>query len=146
MSDRDEIMELMTHYAWTGDTKQFELFHEVFTEDFVATYEGFSQPINGFDELVRFSRFAVDPLDGTQHIFSNFKIEIAGDDAQFRIYSQAAHMKDGKTLFVAGNYHLAARRTPVGWRLYSLRFAPMWTSGDTSLLDHLTALAAEPLA
>jgi 3-phenylpropionate/cinnamic acid dioxygenase small subunit len=141
MSARDEIMELMSEYAWTGDHKQFDRFHEVFAEDFQAEYEGFSAPIDGLDEQIRFARMAVDPLDGTQHIFTNFKIEIDGDNARFRLYTQAAHMKDGETLFVAGNYHMEARKTPKGWRLTKLRFVPMWSTGDASMLGHLTASA-----
>jgi hypothetical protein len=137
-SARDEIVELMTHYAWTGDMKLYDQFHEVFAPDFVGQYEGFSQPIDGLDEQLRFAHVACDPLDGTQHIFSNFKIEIDGDDAQFRVYSQATHMKDGATFFVGGCYHIRARRTAAGWRIYRLNLKPMWSSGDASVLAHLT--------
>jgi 3-phenylpropionate/cinnamic acid dioxygenase small subunit len=160
-TDREEIIDLMTHYAWVTDTKSYDQFDEVFAPDIVnrptrhprrhphdgslaivAAQGPDLEAVHGITALQEFARKAIEPLDATQHLFSNFHLDIDGDDARWRNYAQAAHVKnnepDGPLFIVALTYYMRARRTAEGWRITDRRTEVMWTSGNPAVLAHLT--------
>jgi hypothetical protein len=142
-TDRDAIIDLMTLYAWQTDSKSYETFERVFAPDVECSYEGFSEPIVGLDAIREFAHRALDGLDATQHLFSNFAIEIDGDSAQFRMSAQASHFKNdapgGPLYVVAATYYITVARTPAGWRITRLRCTPVFTSGNPAVLAELAA-------
>jgi hypothetical protein len=142
VQDRLDIMEVMSRYGWATDTKDFELLDRVFAPDAVATYEGFSEPTKGLDAIREFGRRALEPLDGTQHLFTNFAIEFESEDeARLRVCHQAQHINhralDGPLYTVAGTYHIRVRRMSGTWLITELNYSTVWTSGNPAVLDHI---------
>lgn len=127
LSDRAELIELMSHYADIADLKEFtELPGKVFTDpltlDFssVANIPPTSTPLADYVEILRAS-FA--PYTATHHAITGHVIEIDGDTATIHAHVRAEHwLPDGYTegpnrWLVVGFYDNEAVRTPEGWRL-----------------------------
>jgi hypothetical protein len=143
-SDRDEIVELMSRYAVMEDTKNYEMAHQIFAADVVSVSDGFfAEPMVGIASIQDALRRAVEPLDGTHHMFTNFIVSIEGDQAEFQTLAQAVHIKNGLpggSLYTVGlTYNIRARRTHAGWRVAHVRISPNWASGNPEVLGHLRA-------
>lgn len=140
-TQRDEIVELFTRYGWACDTKDWTLLESCFYPDATIDYSGFGHAIEGYQPLEDYLRQALDALDATQHLFTNFAVEIAGDECTFRCGMRAQHVRrsatDGPLFEVAGTYHVAARRSEDGWRMTELRYTPIWMSGNPNVLAHI---------
>ncbi len=139
MSDRDDIIETMIRYGVAIDRKDWNGIAACFTDDCVADYQGWGE-FRGGREISEFCRHGVTELDATQHLFANFLVEQAGDDASFQCYVQAQHYlasaSAGTTFTIGGYYDNAARRTAAGWRISGFMFRAMWTTGNPGVLGH----------
>jgi 3-phenylpropionate/cinnamic acid dioxygenase small subunit len=139
MSDRDDVVEIMTRYGVMIDRRDWDGLAACFTDDCVADYQGWGE-FHGGREVSDFCRTSVDPLDATQHLFGNFLVELDGDGASVQYYVQAQHFRasapGGATFTVGGHYDNTARRTREGWRISSFVFRATWTAGNPDVLGH----------
>jgi hypothetical protein len=139
-SERDELVELMVSYAAAIDRKDWGLFERCFTADVVALYEGFGE-YNGYGPLERYTRSAVEPLDATQHLLTNFQVDLGDGTASFRCYVYAQHVRraatGGELFTVGGQYENHAVLTEDGWRMDRFHFWPIWTSGNLEVVRHI---------
>lgn len=141
LTDREQIYELKVRYGRAVDTYDTELIRSCFTEDATMRYD----PIGGEGQLMRgwsdFSAFwvrAQEPMECT-HQFTNFTIDVAGDDASYSCLLFAQHWPRGADfsrpvpLFtVGGRYESKARRTSLGWQIYEHREKTLWSCGDAT--------------
>jgi hypothetical protein len=143
MSDAQKVIEAMARYGRAVDSRDHALLETCFTQDAVIRYSStFSDEIRGRAALADYLDRAVGVLDATQHLFGNFEVDVRGDDASFRCYVQAQHVRlaaDGGHLFtVGGRYENTAVRGADGlWRLTLLTFEPTWTGGNPAVLEHV---------
>ena len=79
MTAREEIQERMALYARALDAKNYEGIADCFAADVRVEYSGFSQVMNCRDEVMAHMRKALEPLAVTQHLFTNFIIELDGE-------------------------------------------------------------------
>ena len=85
MSDLQAVSQLFANYAWSMDSKEFELFDEVFSEDatFVVSIAGpvAAGPFEGRAALVDFIRTTtLDQTDQRRHVITNVRLD-GGDKA-----------------------------------------------------------------
>ena len=86
--EREEIVAVLVRYARAIDTKDWELLHTCFTADAACDYGPLgSWP--GADDLVVFMEEAHAGMGPTQHLLSNFQIEVDGDRASSLTYVHA---------------------------------------------------------
>ena len=83
MSDQQTVGQLFSTYAWSMDSKEFELFDEVFSEDatFVVSIAGTvaAGPFEGRAAVVDFIRSTtLDQTDQRRHVITN--VRLAGGD------------------------------------------------------------------
>lgn len=128
LSDRAEIIELMSRYADIADMKEFtELPGRVFTDpltlDFssVADIPPTSTPLGDYVEILRAS-FA--PFTATHHAITGHVVELDGDTATIHAHVRAEHWLPDELAaggpdrwLVVGFYDNEAIRTAEGWRL-----------------------------
>ncbi|MCH7599245.1 MAG: nuclear transport factor 2 family protein [Myxococcales bacterium] len=120
--DRQEIDDLLTRYATSVDTKDWDLYETCFTEDAFIDYES-AGGIKGKRPEVRAwleKVMVIFPM--TQHVVCNRVIEIDGDKATARsvFYNPMALPGEGKaqSLFIDGGYYNDQLvRTADGWRI-----------------------------
>jgi SnoaL-like domain len=142
-SDRDGIVETMSRYGRTCDTKDWSLLETCFTADAVIRYSPkFGDEIPSRDSLRDYLVHALTPLDATQHLFGNFEVESDGETGSFRCYVQAQHVRldaPGGHVFTVGGRYL--NRVTLGedglWRMTLLEFEPTWTNGNPEVLAHV---------
>jgi 3-phenylpropionate/cinnamic acid dioxygenase small subunit len=78
--DRQEIVAALVRYTRAIDTKDWKLLRTCFTADATSDY-GSIGSWRGADDLARFMEDAHAGMGPTQHLLSNFQIDISGDRA-----------------------------------------------------------------
>ncbi|WP_063061193.1 nuclear transport factor 2 family protein [Nocardia sienata] len=128
LSDRAELIELLSRYADIADLKEFtELPRRVFTDPVTVDFESVSGipptivPLGDYLEILRAS-FA--SFVATHHAITGHVVEIDGDRATIHAHVRAEHWLPSEIAnggpdrwLVVGCYDNAAVRTADGWRL-----------------------------
>jgi hypothetical protein len=74
---------------------------------------------------------------GTQHMFSNYRIDLDGDRARTIVYFQATHFlpndQGDNHWTLAGYYSHDLVRTGAGWKIRSYTLNTVWTEGNRAL-------------
>ena len=83
ISDRFEIMDLLTAYCSAIDSKDIDALDLVFTDDACIDYSKAGGPKADLKTIKKFLRENLGNLP-RQHIISNFQIQINGDSADVR--------------------------------------------------------------
>ncbi len=132
VSDELEIAALLSAYARAVDTKDWQLYRSVFTDDahidysadvFTGTLDGAIEFFDGdFSALVTMS----------MHYITNIESEIDGDTARVRaMFYNPTQIKGVVELCMFGGYyHHELVRTPGGWRSRHLREEMVWTANS----------------
>lgn len=132
MTDRDELVELLSRYADIADLKEYtELPGLVFTDPVTLDFSSvtglppMTTPLAGYLEILRAS-FA--PFVATHHAITGHVVDVQGDRATIHAHVRAEHWLpaelagDGPDRWlVVGFYDNEAVRTPDGWRLTSVK-------------------------
>jgi hypothetical protein len=135
--DRLAIMDVLTTYALACDTRQWDLFDRVFTEDLVA--EVGTQSSVGRQARVDGIRSNLGGCGPTQHLLGNFRIDVLGDEATCSTSVRALHIGAGErshlTYEICATYHDRLRRTPEGWRIHHRRMEIPISMGTMEVLQ-----------
>lgn len=83
ISDRLEIMELLTDYCTAIDKKDIEALDRIFSKDAKIDYSEAGGPIADLPTIKKFLKENLGDLP-RQHMLTNFKVTINGDTAQVR--------------------------------------------------------------
>jgi SnoaL-like protein len=119
--DRQAVVDLVDGLGAWLDEKRFAEARELLTEDVrVQTPGGVAE---GIEQVA--AQAARNHAVPTQHVITNVRVALDGDRA-----SAGANLVvtfAGERLRTLGErYAFEARRTPEGWRLSSIRVAPVW--------------------
>lgn len=134
LSDRQEIVDLITRYTRAVDSRSFDDLDAVFTEDGVLDYSAVGGPA---DVLSVAKPWVADGLAGFlryQHVIGQVCIELDGDTARATAYftnPMVAPGRDGaeNLVEVGGYYHHDLVRTPDGWRSRRMVDETVWMRG-----------------
>lgn len=135
ISDRLDLVALVDRYVIaldTVDTRELDddFYRTIFTDDAELSF-----PIGGHSGvagLAKFQREAKAKWRDTLHVSASHEIELFGDKASVRAHVLGSHLhhEAGLANFdMGGVYEATAVRTPSGWRLHTLSFSVIWTSG-----------------
>jgi hypothetical protein len=143
LNDREQIYDLMVRYGRANDTNDVDLLKSCLTDDIVADFP-LSGHVEGIDAVAEIWLQGVLPMNTTHH-FTNFSFDLDGDTGSFSCLLIAQHWPGGTegtgetpTYLVGGRYDVSVRRTVEGWRASGWKLTILWTSGDASVLEHLT--------
>lgn len=122
ISDRLEIQELLIRYSHTVDTRDWDSWEQVFTEDAVIDYTEMGGPRGGVKETRAFLESAMPMFSNYQHMVGNTVLEFDGDTARARTICYNPMVLDrgegGTHVFFCGLwYRDVLVRTPAGWRI-----------------------------
>lgn len=131
--DRQDITDVALRYARALDTKNFAALLQCFTSDAIYGER------RGHAEIEAIARNALEPLDCTQHITTNFLVQVDGDTARMECYFHAQHIRHaaeaGAELIIAGTYEDQLVRTPDGWKFQSRLLHVLWRTGNPAVLN-----------
>lgn len=139
--DRAAIDDMVTTYATSVDTENWERFRTVFKDTLFLDFGTFDPSLSreiAADELVEISK-KVGNFDSTQHLIGNRRITVDGDRARCIADLNAAHYieKDGQNhcCFLHGTYTYELERTGDGWKIdrYGLNVIGEW--GETRAFE-----------
>lgn len=131
LTDRAQIHDLVLQYARTADTKDYEGYANLFSDDGRILW-----PLGRIDkkDIARSISVILGPFERTHHLFANIGIEIEGDTARSNHYLQAVHVGSGADsgdhADIGGWYNNHYRRTPDGWKIVSVELNFIWSGGS----------------
>jgi ketosteroid isomerase-like protein len=132
VSDELEIAALLSAYARAVDTKDWQLYRSVFTDDAHIDYSAsvFKGSLDGVIEFFDGDFSALVTM--SMHYITNIESEIDGDTARVRamFYNPTQIEGVAELNMFGGYYHHDLVRTPVGWRSRHLREEMVWTANS----------------
>lgn len=140
LDDFQAITRLRYTYAFGIDTRDYELFRSVFTDEVTmdfSSYNGQPGTTLAADDWVAGVRNLFDSLDATQHSMTNPLVDVASDgrSARQRMAMQAAHFLDGVEFTIGGWYNDRAVRVGDAWKLQAVTLNVTWRRGDESIMQ-----------
>ncbi len=123
------IQALLYRYARAVDTKDWELYRSVFTEDAQIDYSSAGAIVGTRDDVVDWFAANFGVIPWSMHYITNVEIlENDGDNATVRAMFYNPMQLPGMTETSAcgGYYHHELVRTPDGWRSRGLREENLW--------------------
>lgn len=133
MADEREICALLYRYARAVDTKDWDLYRSVFTDDAQIDYSSAGIPPGSRDEIADLFGSAFETVPWTMHYITNIEIsELTdgpdGDTATVRamFYNPMQLPGMAEQSSCGGYYFHDLVRTPHGWRSRHLREDNVW--------------------
>jgi len=126
--DEAAIAALLYRYARAVDTKDWELYRSVFTEDAVIDYSSAGIPAGSRDEIAEFLKNGFTTIPWSMHYITNIEADVDGDTARVRaMFYNPMQLPDMAEMSSCGGYyHHELVRTPDGWRSRHLREENVW--------------------
>jgi ketosteroid isomerase-like protein len=134
VSDEAEIARLLYRYARAVDTKDWELYRSVFTDDAHIDYSSAGAVVGGRDEVVDWFAANFGVIAWSMHYITNIESDITGDTATVRAMFYNPMQLPGmlEPSYCGGYYHHELVRAPDGWRSRRLREENVWFTNAPS--------------
>jgi uncharacterized protein (TIGR02246 family) len=128
MTEHEQIRALLYRYARAVDTKDWELYRSVFTEDAVIDYSAMGFPAGSRYVIAEKFSQAFTAIPWTMHYITNVEADVAGDAATVRamFYNPMQLPGMAEQSSCGGYYFHELVRTPDGWRSRHLREDNVW--------------------
>ncbi len=118
MSDRFEILDLVSNYCDIIDQGRFSELTDIFSQDAFIDYSAMGGAKGSLNEIITFLKNVMPMFLSTQHMISNQQIRIDGDTATGRIMCFNPMEISGNPVFFLGLWYIDEyRRTDEGWRI-----------------------------
>jgi uncharacterized protein (TIGR02246 family) len=133
-TEHDEIQQLMASYAYALDTRDYDGLMSCFTTDATTVYAGHSDVLRGHEQIEAHMRRALEPLDATQHLFTNFIIHTDRDTGTVKCDILAQHICRGEKYTAGGKYDVDVRRSSGRWQIARVSARSVWSEGNRAML------------
>jgi hypothetical protein len=121
LSDRAEIQDLITRYAYAIDDRNWDDLDHVFTPDAIIDYRAAGGPVGNLQETKAFLAQAMPNFSAFQHLSTTSEIRITGDTARTRtiLFNPMVmeHEGEERVFFIGLWYQDDLVRTAEGWRI-----------------------------
>lgn len=128
VSDELEIASLFTRYCSAVDSKDWQLYRSMFTDDARVDYSAAGLVVGTCDEAVDFLGRHQASITTGMHYVTNVETRFDGDRAEaVAMWFNAVRLPgETDTSFFGGRWHDELIRTPSGWRIQNLRLEVTW--------------------
>jgi len=140
--DRTNITDHVLKYATGIDRHQWDLYRSIFADEIMLDFSSWSgDPASAMlaDDWVAGVRATLEPFDATQHVLTNFAVDLDGDSATCICYMTAHHhlVIDGdRQMHSIGGYYVhALERAGEGWLIDSTTLTVTWEMGNRGLFE-----------
>lgn len=141
-TDHQQICETVYRYAYGIDTRDWDLYRSIFTDDVYIDFTSYrpgraaTMPADTWVSAVRAQMMR---LAATQHAMSNPIVTIDGDRATCLMYIRADHAlefgNDDAWFSLGGHYRDTLIRTADGWRIDGVTLNVGWRRGDETIMS-----------
>jgi 3-phenylpropionate/cinnamic acid dioxygenase small subunit len=143
LSEKESIQALRISFAEALDNKDWKLFESLFAEEVETDWTSWGIPKRKMkkDEIVKmFSQGAFRRSDLlTEHIYSNFRINVSGDQASclsnFVGFHHISGFEGGDEFILRGEYADKLSKTGQGWKINSLALRIFYATGNAQILS-----------
>ena len=131
VADELEIRALLSRYARAVDTKDWDLYRSVFTDDAHIDYSSAGAAAGSRDEVAAWLEAGFAAIPWTMHYITNIECEVIGDTATVRAMFYNPMQLPGvqNQSCCGGYYYHDLVRTHAGWRSRRLREDNVWFVG-----------------
>ena len=140
--ERANITDHVLKYATGIDRRQWDLYRSIFADEVIMDFSSWSgSPASTMsaDDWTAGVRATLEPFDATQHVLTNFVVDIAGDSAACTCYMSAHHhlvIHGERHLHSIGGYYVhKLERGNDGWLIHGSTLNVTWEMGDRGLFD-----------
>jgi 3-phenylpropionate/cinnamic acid dioxygenase small subunit len=130
------IQQVLYHYAYALDARDYAALDDVFTAD--AKLHTSGGTLMSPAQYRTMCETELPKLDATHHMVTNASVRVDGDRATSRAYFQAQHVKQSlapdSQLLMAGWVDDELERRSEGWRIVDRRWHSSWSSGNPAVL------------
>ena len=128
ISDELEISALLTRYARAVDSKDWDLYRSVFTDDAHIDYSSAGAIAGSREQVADWLARGFAAIPMSMHYITNIESQIDGDTAQVRAMFYNPMQLPGMTelSYCGGYYYHELVRTDDGWRSRNLREDNVW--------------------
>ncbi|MFJ5261684.1 nuclear transport factor 2 family protein [Streptomyces sp. NPDC088387] len=142
VADRLDIIDTCTRMAWFIDTREWDSLESVFADEVTLDYTS----LNGGEPAVVTGKGLVGAWSGllgkfdtTQHLLTNYLVDVDGDTAVATAMFQATHRMPndhgGPLWTLGGKYRFDLVRTAAeGWQISAIVMTATWADGNQQLL------------
>jgi len=149
LKDKSDIQETILKYATGIDTRNWALYRSIFADEVEIDFSSYSgQPgatMKG-DDWVAGVQMMLPGFDATQHVLTNFVIDLRGDEATATVYMKAEHFianSLGDNSHTLGGYYVhKLKRHGEAWKIHATTLNVTWSRGNR----HVYELARERVA
>lgn len=130
LSDQIAIRDLLARYAHAVDSKDWDLYRTLFTDDAFIDYTAAGGEKGDVETIAAWLDQSMAMFEMTQHLIANELITIDGDTAtvQAMFYNPMRFAGGGPLWHCGGWYHHELVRDGEGWKSRSLRETFAWTT------------------
>jgi hypothetical protein len=139
--DRQQISDTMNRFGRGLDTKDWDLYASTLTDPFEVDFSeltGRAPATTTPDVWATFASACLERLL-VHHQYSNFTIELNGDEASGVFYMVSRHrlpnIQGADEYTQYGWYENSFRRTQDGWKISKLKHGFLWCDGNPLLID-----------
>jgi hypothetical protein len=128
MSDEADIARLLYRYARAVDTKDWDLYRSVFTDDATIDYSSAGIPAGSREEVIAFLSQGFTTIPWSMHYITNIEADVDGNAARVRamFYNPMQLPGMAEMSSCGGYYHHELVRSSDGWRSRHLREDNVW--------------------
>ena len=126
--DRIEIEDFFSRYARAVDTRDWDLYRTLFTEDAHIDYSSSGGSVGNLDETVSFLSKALDMFEMSQHLITNIELLHREENEAhvLALFNNPMRLKGGNVWFVGGRYKHEMIKSTSGWRSKKLIEETLW--------------------
>ena len=132
LSDQIDIGNLLTRYCRAVDSKDWDLYRSLLTDDAHLDYSAAGLFVGGPDDAVEYLTGRQDSISVGMHYATNVECDITGDTATVRAMFYNPMQLPGRVdqSCCGGYYHHELVRTADRWRSRNLREDSVWFTGE----------------
>ena len=142
--DREQIRETVYNYPVSIDTRDWKLFRSIFTDEieiFLGVAARSNRPLQWVkaDDFTQTVTAVITSFSVTQHMLSDYHIEVKGDEASCLCYMYARHFppqdRPAQAIWdLGGHYIYHLKREGDGWKIPKYKLIVTWeTNRPTDL-------------
>lgn len=146
MLDKQDIQETILKYSWGIDSRNWDLFRSIFADELdmdFSSYSGAPGARMTAEQWVAGCQALHPGFDATQHVLSNFMIDVDGDEATAIVYMKAEHFLDDDYHTLGGHYTHRLNRRGAGWLIHATTLTVTWRRGNFDVYEKARLRAAE---
>ena len=130
------IQQVLYHYAYALDARDYDALDDVFSAD--ASLHTSGGTLMSSAQYKSMCATELVKLDATHHMVTNTSVTVDGDHASSRAYFQAQHVKRSlapdSQFLMAGWVDDELERRAEGWRIVDRTWHSAWSSGNPAVL------------